>query len=670
MPFWWNRRRKPWFGRWRYRKRYYKPKRRRRRRRIPRKRNRRATRRRYKRRRKVRRKLKRISIKQWQPDSITKCTIKGHSCLVLGANGRQMYCYTNVRDQYTIPKAPGGGGFGCELINLKWLYSEYTSHNNIWTKTNEYKELCRYTGCTITVYRHPYVDFILVYHLQGPFLLTKYTYPELQPQNALLARHKKIILSQKNAPNSKLRVKIKIKPPKLMSTKWFFQKEFCDHTLVQLCATACSLSYPRIQPNGQNEIITLYALNTAFYHNSDWAQAKDQPYKNITTQTYPLWFTHSIKGITSPYKYDPTTFGTGKESYTKSVSYTQGLFSPQVLTATQVKAGATFETAQLIAQLPVIVLRYNPNTDDGHGNQVYLTSTMKGSFDKPQINNDYRFDNVPLWMALFGYKDFLLKSSNDKGLFLYHMIVVKSTALHPISQTTEQVYYPLIDIDFAFGRLPYDEYITTNMKSKWYPSGETQETALNNIVNTGPYVPTFNNITNSTWELDYFYKFFFKWGGSQTTDPIAEDPCTKGTFPTLSTIQKTIQIKNPEKITPESYLHQWDFRRGIATATALKRMSENIETDTSFEFDEAETPKKKRKVSKEMPYKTQEEEEITNCLLSLCEENTCQEQTQDLQQLIHQQQQHQQHLKQNILKLLTHLKQGQRKLQLQTGLLE
>ncbi len=114
-----------------------------------------------------------------------------------------MFCYTNVADQYTIPKAPGGGGFGCELITLQWLYQQYTAHNNIWTATNEYKDLVRYCGGKITVYRHPYCDFILVYHLMPPFQLTKFTYPELQPQNALLARKKKIILSQANAPNKK-----------------------------------------------------------------------------------------------------------------------------------------------------------------------------------------------------------------------------------------------------------------------------------------------------------------------------------------------------------------------------------------------------------------------------------------------------------------------------------
>lgn len=582
-----------------------------------------------------------------------------------------MFCYTNVAEQYTVSKAAGGGGFGCENINLKWLYKEYTRHNNIWTRSNEYTELVRYTGCQLTFFRHPYVSFAVIYHLQGPFMLNKYTYAEMQPQNALLARHKRIILSQAEKPHGKLRVKIKIKCPKLMSTKWFFQKEFCDHTLVQVCATAISFSFPRIQPNAQNTIITIYALNTSFYHNSDWSQTKTDAYRNITTQTYPLFFTHNIKGIQNPYEYNPdssTLISGYANKYDYSISYEKGLFSPQVLTSTAVRPGNP--NAQPLGLLPVIVLRYNPATDDGYGNEIYLASTMRGSFNKPTVTPDYMFPGVPLWMGLYGYYDFLIQKSNDKGLMLYHMLVLKSSALHPISQSTEQQYYPVIDIDFAFGKLPYDEYITKLQKKKWYPSGEMQEQTLNNIVMTGPYVPKFNNITNSTWELDYFYKFFFKWGGPQTTDPVAEDPCKKGTYPTLSALEKTIQIKNPEKLDPKSILHEWDFRRGIVTTTALKRMSENIQTDTSLESDDSESPPKRRKVTKEIPCEIQEQKKIQKCLLSLCEEDICQEEPETLHQLIEQQQQQQHHLKRNILQLLTHLRKTQAKMQLQTGYLE
>ncbi len=81
----------------------------------------------------------------------------------------------------------------------------------------------------------------------------------------------------------------------------------------------------------------------------------------------------------------------------------------------------------------------------------------------------------------------------------------------------------------------------------------------------------------------------------------------RGTYPTLSALEKTIQIKNPEKLDPKSILHEWDFRRGIVTTTALKRMSENIQTDTSLESDDSESPPKRRKVTKEIPCEIQEQ---------------------------------------------------------------
>ncbi len=111
-----------------------------------------------------------------------------------------MYCYTNAASEYPQPKAPGGGGFGYEVISLKWLFQQFLSHNNIWTTSNEYTDLVRYTGGKITFYAHPYVDFILAYDLQPPFDINKYSYPEIQPQNMLLKKHKKDTTQQTIKP--------------------------------------------------------------------------------------------------------------------------------------------------------------------------------------------------------------------------------------------------------------------------------------------------------------------------------------------------------------------------------------------------------------------------------------------------------------------------------------
>nr|UHM27161.1 MAG: ORF1 [Torque teno midi virus] len=687
MPFWWKRRRKPWFGRWRYKRRRYN-KYKRRRRRIPRRRNRKITRRRRRRKYKVRRKKRKITIQQWQPDSVKKCKIKGSSILVMGAQGTQFRCYTNTSEDYPHPKAPGGGGFGSEIISLKWLYQEYLRHNNIWTRSNQYTDLVRYTGCQITLYRHPHTDFIITYDLQPPFLLNQYTYPELQPQNMLLARRKKILLSRQTKPNGKLKLKLKIRPPKQMITKWFFQKEFCPYGLVRISAAAADFNYANIGWSAQSTVSTLYALNTEFFQVSNWAQdtGGDKGYVNIPTQTFPLWFKFTEKGKTQWYGYNPTDneikTQSGGSAYLRSVSYTNGFFNPRILFSSEVRAGGTgYQTgktiydkepqgAQLIAQLPLIPLRYNPQADHGHGNCIYLTNILGGRYNKPAIQTTLQFNNVPLWMAAYGYWDYILQHQADKGVFLHSMFVVQSDSLETLNQTTKTNIYPLIDPEFASGKLPWDEYLGETAKQFWYPTALWQKGTINTLVSSGPLVPKFNDQKASTWELKYSYKFFFKWGGPQVTDPQVEDPCTRNKYPVPDTFQSTIQITNPEKLHTASILHDWDFRRGFVTSTALKRMSEYLQTDTSVQSDDSETPKKKRRITKEIPARLQKEEKIKKCLLSLCEEPTCQEETQDLHKLIQQQQQQQHLLRKNILKLMTYLKQSQTSVELQTGLLE
>nr|UHM27157.1 MAG: ORF1 [Torque teno midi virus] len=690
MPFWWKRRRKPWFGRWRYRKRRYK-KYKGRRKRVFRRRNRKPTRRRRRRKYKVRRKKPKIILKQWQPDSIRKCKIKGSSVLIIGAQGTQFRCFTNTAEEYPHPKAPGGGGFGSEIISLKWLYQEYLRHNNIWTHSNQYTDLVRYTGGQITFYRHPITDFIISYDLQPPFILNQYTYPELQPQNMLLAKRKKILLSKQTKTNGRLKLKIKFKPPKQMTTKWFFQKDFCPYGLIRISAAAADFNYSRIGWSAQSQVSTLYALNTEFYQISNWAQStgSSRGYVNIATQQFPLWFKFVENKQTKWYCYDPDDETKKKyqdNPYFRSVSYYDGFFNPRILFSSEVRAGgnhhdknktvyteaefSTVGSTQLIAQLPLIPLRYNPNADHGHGNCIYLASVFQGRYNKPSISTNLVFNNVPLWMAAYGNWDFILQHQADKGIYLHNMFVVQSDALETLNQTTKQTIYPLVDSEYCQGKLPWDEYLGETAKQFWYPTAEWQKGSLNTLVCSGPYVPKYNDQKGSTWELPYTYKFFFKWGGPQVTDPQVEDPCTRNKYPVPDTLQKTVQITNPEKLHTASLLHEWDFRRGFVTSTALKRMSEHLETDTDFQSDDSETTRKKRRITKEIPCKLQKEEKIKECLLSLCEEPTCQEETQDLHKLIKQQQQQQQHLRKNILKLMTYLKKSQTCVELQTGLLE
>nr|UHK06179.1 MAG: ORF1 [Torque teno midi virus] len=656
MPFWWNRRRRPWYSTWRKRRyRFQKRKRPRyRRRRKPRP----ATRRRRRRRRryKVRRKRAKITVKQWQPDSIKKCKIKGFGYLVAGAEGTQFYCYTNQKSEYTQPKAPGGGGFGCEQFSLEYLFKEWQAHRNVWTRTNQYLDLCRYTGCKFDFYRHRDVDFIISYDRQPPFDLNKDTYLNIHPQNMLLQRHKKILPSTATNPNGKPKITMKIKPPKQMTTKWFFQEEFCEHTLVKLQGAAIDLNYSLYGPNTQSPCLNITALNTQFYKKHNWLQQTTTgPY--IPFDGYPttsgLYYINAkgTKTLINP------------DTYQKSISIQSGLFAPAVLQAIEVQNHA----GQRQHERPVAIGRYNPLEDTGKGNKVWLISCVADSGWATAIDKDLIIIGEPLYIAFYGLWDWIIKSKGKVGYLKTSMFVVQSPAIQVLTPTTQTVW-PLLDASFIQGSMPYQETKTKQDEANWVPTAFKQRELINAIVECGPFIPKLTNLPSSTWQLFYKYTFYFKWGGQQVTNETVQDPQHQDRYPVPDNLYKTIEIADPLKQYCKGFLRSWDFRRGIVTKTALKRMSENLPFDSSLESDTEQTPKKKKKYTSELQYTNQETQEIQSCLLSLCEENTLPQDETDLYKLIQHQQQQQQKLKQNLVLLLTYMKRKQRQLQLQTGL--
>ncbi len=68
------------------------------------------------------------------------------------------------------------------------------------------------------------------------------------------------------------------------------------------------------------------------------------------------------------------------------------------------------------------------------------------------------------------------------------------------------------------------------------------------------------------------------------------------------TVSKAVQVSNPLKQTCQAMLRDWDYRRGIITTTALKRMQANLQSDSSIQSDDSETPKKKKKITAEIPH--------------------------------------------------------------------
>nr|UHK05656.1 MAG: ORF1 [Torque teno midi virus] len=672
MPFWWNRRRRPWYGR-RYKRRYPARRKRRKRWTYRRRRHRRTTRRGRRRRKKVRRKKPTLLVRQWQPDSIVHCKIIGFQSLCWGAEGAQYLCSTHTMYDYTRTKYPGGGGFAAQIFTLEYLYDQWKLKNNIWTKTNEWKDLCRYIKANFTFYRHAHVDFVIVYERQPPFDIEKTTYMQYHPYSLMLRKHKIILPSLTTNPRGKYKKRKTIRPPKQMLSKWFFQQQFSKYDLLLIIASACSLRYPTIGCCNENRMITLKCIHTKFYNDTTWgATVKNpnyyKPFKNIS-EGYTFKGPkikeaagYNIHNWIVQAKPPPETC-----YYFRSIDMNGGWFSTKVLTATEVIVGT-----QPHKPLPIIIGRYNPSVDDGRGNKVFLQSILTGEWHEPTKTDDFILENEPLWKIFWGYWDYL-KYKYHESIFPAHMFVIVSPYIQTEPTEIPIKYWAFIDDDYIQGREPWGSPFTYSEKHLWYPTCYWQQKTINAICECGPFVPKLNNQTYSTWELMSKYSFNFKWGGPQVSDQIVEDPGNKNKYPVPDTIKEAIQILNPTKNIAATMFHDWDYRRGCITTTAIKRMQQNLETDSSLSSDsDTEPPKKKKRIQPLLHDPDQKAKKINKCLLSLCEESTCQEipQEENLHQLIQHQQQQQQQLKHNLLTLIKDLKRKQKQLQLQTGVME
>ncbi len=197
---------------------------------------------------------------------------------------------------------------------------------------------------------------------------------------------------------------------------------------------------------------------------------------------------------------------------------------------------------------------------------------------------------------LYGWLSYVQFVKKAPDFFLSYVLAMQSPALLPASQPGAELNMVIpIDDSFIHGQAPYGEPLTLSSKANWVPNVYHQLPILNKIVEAGPLIPKYSQTTNSTWELDMFYTFHFKWGGPEVTEPPVADPHQQGTYDVPDTFQTAIQIRNPAKQIPSSLLHPWDIRHGMFTKTAIKRMYDNLSIDSTFQPDAEYQPHQKRK---------------------------------------------------------------------------
>lgn len=385
-------------------------------------------------------------------------------------------------NDWNPPTTPGGGGFSTAKYSLSYLYEQYTLGNNIWTVSNCNFDLCRYLGCKFIFYRHPDIDFIVQYQLEYPLTIQPDTYYSVHPHSLLLQKHIIIIPSLKHKPFGKPYVKKKIKPPKLMVNKWFFQHGFSETGLVLLKAAACDLLYSHKGQQGENELTSFFALNTdKWYMHGGWGIFPETTgYFPVNTWGPSLQVSYTLKNGTK------TNYKMTKDN---CVSYTQGWFSNPFLTAKSYDPPLPQFT-------PYVKVRYNPKIDTGKDNIVYFLAVQQDRFTPPTSDKILIMKDKPLWLLLFGWPDYILKLREKSDFMRTHYIVLISRALYVSGR--EKALQPVIPIDDSFinGKGPYNYDPTTWQITNWFPTLAHQQQSINNIVKCGPFIPKLEGKKN------------------------------------------------------------------------------------------------------------------------------------------------------------------------------
>lgn len=513
----------------------------------------------------------------------------------------------------TVPKdLPGGGGFSIKNFTLLTLYSEHEYCRNVWTKTNKDLPLCRYTGCTFKFYQAENLDYIVTYDTQLPLRSNLDMYHTMQPNIHMMLQNRIIIPSKRTRPQKKPYTKIKIRPPSQLTNKWYFQKDLFKIPLVQIRASATSLThyYQNFESKNSNITITIlsktiqnrnFKLNeTSGYYcridNTDkiylYSTESENTIQNILLkdliflgQTKTREFGHTI-GERNP----TTTNHTYTEQYwgnpfypeylkrTYRVFQTKCTISTMISTYTQAPQQKKVQDIMTYGFTEVFLtdaLRYNPYRDYGNDNYIYFLPVYKNElgFTMPEDDTNYS-GNLPLWLLAYGYADFRERQHTFLNKHTDYMVCISTKYYN-----NTQLYLPIISDSFIEGTSPHEGKYNPIDYTTWWPSYQFQAEMLNIIAMCGPGTPKIPQ--NHSEECKFKYYFYFKWGGNLPPMSDIQDPQQQPTYPVPNNFRKTNSLQNPET-NPERLLYSFDERRGELTKKALKRMQQDWDTKTTL----------------------------------------------------------------------------------------
>lgn len=478
-------------------------------------------------------------------------------------------------------------------FSLFVLYQEHLRHLNFWTRSNDELELTRYLGATITIYRHPDQDFIVVYNRKSPLGGNIYTAPSLHPGNAMLAKHKIIVPSLETRKRGRKKIKIRIPPPTLFVDKWYFQKDICDLTLFNLNAVAANLRFPFCSPQTDNTCVTFQVLQSVYNEylsinafNGPSQTDTNMPFnklKEFLNKAFPGTREHSVNALNTfrtegcmshpklnKFTPDNPSTQTDNQKYfsTKDALWGDAIYllKDQSLTdiinklannarnyfqkmidekypnswlgnlahthLTGIYSPPYLSQGRISPEIPGLYTEiiYNPYTDKGTGNRIWVDYLTKEDNIYKAGQSKCLLENMPLWTLVFGYHDWVKKELNN------WVVSAQARVLIVCPYTVPKLYH---DNNPDYGFVPFSYKFGEGRM----PDGSTYVPIQYRgkwYVNLLHQQAVFEDIARSgpfapkenkpSVQLVAKYKFDFNWGGNPISTQVVRDPCTQSTF--------------------------------------------------------------------------------------------------------------------------------------------
>lgn len=599
MPYYrrwrWRPRRRRYFRRWRFRAPF---------------------RRRFHRRRWVRKykkKLSKITVKEWQPLKINKLTVKGLYPGFLATNERLTNNNVQWIDSVAPEHFPSGGGFSIIQFTLNGLYELFLKGLNWWTKTNSNLPLIRYSGCDLKFYRTENFDYTVNIIRCYPMKSTDILYMQTQPSVMMLNKKSILIACKKSNKNKRPYKKVFVKPPAQMQTHWYFQKDLSNVPLLIILITACSFDRYYLHSNAPTTTIGFNSLNSTTFQFHNW---KKPPTSGYQPQT-KLYF-WGLKNGTGPKpensKVEELVYLGNTKPITqgKSIKESGGLI--ETYSTNENNWGNIFDPGYLVGNLPVfstnksmadlkneltnklqqtikstnlftirtipnvVKCRYNPLKDKGRGNKIYLASITSDveTWHTP-VNPKLMRENLPLWLLTWGWLDWQKKLAEVHLIDNEYVTVIESPYIEPFLHQ-----YILLDpnfIDETEPTSPYVGYLTDGDEKNFHPKNAFQIISLNNIGTCGPGVIKLQK--DQSCESHFEYRFKFKLGGCPAPMDTICDPTEQPIYPIPDTKRATTSLQSPGTAI-ETYLYNFDERRGEITDRAAKRIKKDYESEKTL----------------------------------------------------------------------------------------